>query len=353
MAVTTCNKAVKLMRWYDTHDILCSKLCVRTPESGLRGVFAEEDIAMYEGIAVIPPHMIIQSPFKDMEEIVQANTLNEFANDCRQYGCDLSDLLQERGQYLDQPTKERLIAAIRGIPGIIARKCPLAIRLLELLHTQPEIWMPYKELCLPDRVPTAITMTSDELRDLLSQVPISAADLAREEHGQRYTREVFAECFEVLTQLLPLVLPTVDDVDPAEITWAFTIVQTRSRLTDEDNLRGFGPGHLVPLFDMMNHAVGDTCSFVLRPQIALPGMRAHRAVEADPARLSVVAGPDGAELLMRGGRPLGRLDDCLIVTAPMGGLRAGEEARFEYHDTRKLGPEERLQFLSTYGFYPE
>ena len=65
-------KDLKLMRWYDKHDIICPRLCIRTPESGLRGVFAAEDIPAFEGIAVIPPHMIIRSPFKDMVEIVQA-----------------------------------------------------------------------------------------------------------------------------------------------------------------------------------------------------------------------------------------------------------------------------------------
>ncbi len=45
-------------------------------------------------------------------------------------------------------------------------------------------------------------------------------------------------------------------------------------------------------------------------------------------------------LLMRGGRPLGRLDDCFIATAPKGGLRAGEEARYQYHDPPPLSREE-------------
>lgn len=65
-----------LMTWYDKHDIVCSKLAVRTPEGGVRGLFAEKDISPYEGIAVIPPHMIIKSPFKDSEEIVQVNLQN-------------------------------------------------------------------------------------------------------------------------------------------------------------------------------------------------------------------------------------------------------------------------------------
>jgi hypothetical protein len=65
-------KDSKLMQWYDKHNIICSRLRVRT-QRGIRGVFAVEDIPAKGGIAVIPPHMIIRSPFKDMEEIVQVN----------------------------------------------------------------------------------------------------------------------------------------------------------------------------------------------------------------------------------------------------------------------------------------
>jgi hypothetical protein len=62
------------MRWYDKHDIVSSKVCVRTPEGGVRGLFAKESIAPCEGIAVIPPHMIIQSKYKDLEEMAKVKT---------------------------------------------------------------------------------------------------------------------------------------------------------------------------------------------------------------------------------------------------------------------------------------
>jgi hypothetical protein len=74
------DKNSKLMRWYDMQDITCSRLCIRTPESGLRGVFAEEDIPAFDGIAVIPPHMIIQSQFKDMDKIVEVSWLISISN---------------------------------------------------------------------------------------------------------------------------------------------------------------------------------------------------------------------------------------------------------------------------------
>jgi hypothetical protein len=64
-------EASELMKWFDKHDIVSSKVCVRTPEGGIRGLFAKEDIAPFEGIAVIPSHMIIQPPYKDLEEMVK------------------------------------------------------------------------------------------------------------------------------------------------------------------------------------------------------------------------------------------------------------------------------------------
>ena len=81
MAAMTGVKSSKLMAWYAKHGILSSRLCIRTPESGLRGVFAEKDIPGLEGIAMIPPHMIIRSPFKDLEDIVQVNAAESNLNE--------------------------------------------------------------------------------------------------------------------------------------------------------------------------------------------------------------------------------------------------------------------------------
>jgi hypothetical protein len=263
-------------------------------------------------------------------------------------------VVKVRGQHLDQVTKKELISKIRRISGLSARKCPLTIRLLELLHTQPEIWMPFKELSLPDRIQNVATMNSDELRNMLTQLSINLnpAEFTQWESNCKATQEAFARCFEVLSQLLPLVLPTVE-VDPAEITWAFTVVQTRSMLTDEEVARGSGTGQLVPLFDMLNHSpAAPTCNYAPPSSLIGQGIRAMLAVQADPVQLSVDFGPDGAALLARGGRPLGRLDDCLIVTASSGGLRAGEEARLRYHDPPELSQEGRMMFALTYGFDP-
>jgi hypothetical protein len=230
----------------------------------------------------------------------------------------------------------------------MASKCPLTIRLLELLHTQPAIWIPYKELCPPERIQTGNTLTSNELRQFLKKLPItlSLSDFMLWELMRSSSQDVFADCIKVISQLLSLVLPTGVDIDPTEITWAFNVVETRSVLTEEAHNRGSNTNQIVPLFDMLNHASGNTCSFAPRDA------RRKCALQADPARLSVVIGPDGAELLMRDGRPLGRLDDCIVVRASSSGLRAGEEARFEYHDTASLRPMERIMFSLTYGFYP-
>ncbi len=104
---------------------------------------------------------------------------------------------------------------------------------------------------------------------------------------------------QVVSQLLPLVLPTVDNIDPAEITWALTVAQTRSHIFA-----------LVPLIDMLNHHDAPTrvCNAVPPPQYLGHGylFRAMRALHADPSQLRVETGPDGAALLMRGGRPLYR-----------------------------------------------
>jgi len=225
------------------------------------------------------------------------------------------------------------------------------IMLLELLHTQPEIWVPYKELSLPARILTVATMNSDELRVLLTQLPISLSPADFDVWGgsRKTTQELFATCIDVVAQLLPLVIPTVDDVDPAEITWALTVVQTRSIMIGEDIARG---PSLVPLFDMLNHAPARACDFVPESHQIGRDLRAELAIQVDPAQLRVVTGPDGGALLMRGGRPLGRLDDCLILMAPKAGLRAGEEARFEYQDTESYSQKKRTMFALTYGFYP-
>jgi hypothetical protein len=189
--------------------------------------------------------------------------------------------VQKCGQHLDQHATLALISAIREIPGIIARKMPLTIRIVELLHTQPEIWMPYKEMCLPNRILSFLTMTSDELRDFLERPPISAnpSEIKFLEGGVNHDKKVYAQCVQVMGQLLSLVLPNID-VDSEEITWAYTVMMSRSIQTPEEVLRGGGPGQLIPLFDMMNHAARPACDLAQHNVHVKPGERARLAAQA-------------------------------------------------------------------------
>ncbi len=213
--------------------------------------------------------------------------------------------------------------------------------------------MPYKEMCLPNRILSFLTMTSDELRDFLERPPISAnpSEIKFLEGGLNNTKKVYAQCVQVMGQLLSLVLPNID-VDSEEITWAYTVVMSRSIQTPEEVLRGGGPGQLIPLFDMMNHAARPVCDLAQPSFLAKPGERARLAAQAAPAQLRVVAAPGEPALLMRGERPLGRLDDCVIIQAPPLGLRAGEEARFEYHPTPFPDRLAKIRFALSYGFCP-
>ena len=228
---------------------------------------------------------------------------------------------------------------------------PLTVRLLELLYRKPEIWVPYKEMCLPDRILTSITMSVEELRDLLGRPPISASPLELKlwENGfDAERKKFFAPCIQLLGQLTSLVLPSVN-FSPAELTWAYSVTTTRAALTVDDELLA---GQLIPLVDMMNHASHPLCDIAPPPSWLPPGMRAELAVQADPAQLRVVAVPGKPTLLMRGERLLGRLDDCAIIRAPKGGLRPGDEALIEYHPTPFPDRATQIAFALTYGFCP-
>ncbi len=235
---------------------------------------------------------------------------------------------------------------IKNMPGPIARKWPLAIRLVELLHTQPDVWAPYKELFLPERIQTEFTMTPEEVRHRLKLAPFRV-DFGVYEKRWEFTRAVFSEGLQAVHRLARLTLPGTETT-PEELTWAFSVVQSRAV-----NRRGLA--ELIPLFDMLNHAPGPACDFsAVTTQLAAP-IRAAMATDADPARLQVRCTGDGQAPthLFRGGRLLGHLDDCVVLLAPARGLRAGEEACFRYHEAAGLSEDERLGFLMQYGFYPE
>ena len=61
----------KMMRWFDQHDIISSKLSIRKNNEGVRGVFLDADAFPNEGICLIPPKMILRSPYKNLGEMLQ------------------------------------------------------------------------------------------------------------------------------------------------------------------------------------------------------------------------------------------------------------------------------------------
>ena len=146
-----------------------------------------------------------------------------------------------------------------------------------------------------------------------------------------------------MPKLASLVLPGVE-ISPAELTWAFTVAQSRA-------VNCNGRAELIPLFEMFNHAPCDVCDFSVVTVAMAPAIRASMAIEAAPTQLRVAWAGQDLELL-RGDTPLGKLDDCCIILAPPRGLRAGEEACFSYHDTSELSLDKKVGFLLQYGFYP-
>jgi hypothetical protein len=208
--------------------------------------------------------------------------------------------------------------------------------------------MPYKKLCLPDRIQTMVTMTAEELSDLLKRMPISVTpeELTDWEACRVRNRQAFNACLPVLTLLLGLVLPGVA-IEPAEITWAYTVAQTRAVTSDG------GSGKMVPLFDMLNHAVSPVCILAHSPHSLPPDFLAQLALDADPAHVRLTPpAPGEPAILTRRGRRLARLDACDILIAPPDGAPAGAELRLQYHDTSVRDRQADIQFAVSYGFYP-
>ena len=74
MPIQTANSEYsKMMKWYDQHNIVSSKLAVRLGQNGVRGVFAIANAAPFEGIAVIPPNMIIRPSFQTLEAMLDVS----------------------------------------------------------------------------------------------------------------------------------------------------------------------------------------------------------------------------------------------------------------------------------------
>jgi hypothetical protein len=117
--------SLSLESWFRAHDVLYSRVSIRIPENGVRGIFADEDIPPRYPIAVIPARMIIRPLYSD-----------------------LAHLLSACGSHLDTKTRLRLQRVCCEVPsalGIDDACLLLAFRLLELLHTNSATWLPYRE----------------------------------------------------------------------------------------------------------------------------------------------------------------------------------------------------------------
>ena len=167
-----------LYHWFEKHNIVFSKVEIFTPENGVRGIFALEAIPLRFPIAVIPEHMIIQSEF-----------------------LDLKDLIDRRGTNIAAETRKQLetVSAVLNSELFLDDDCCLlAFRLLELIQVESETWMPYRRLCLPDRVPNVFSMTTAELEAFLCNSSASAT-------APSMKRAVLA-VQEGITRLLPTLL---------------------------------------------------------------------------------------------------------------------------------------------------
>jgi hypothetical protein len=70
-AQSVVPRSAEMMKWYDRHNIISSKLSIRYRKDGVRGVFVDKDTFPFQGIAVIPPNMIIRPEFETLEEMLE------------------------------------------------------------------------------------------------------------------------------------------------------------------------------------------------------------------------------------------------------------------------------------------
>ena len=196
------------MQWYASHNFIISpKICIRTV-GGLRGIFTTSDLFAGEGVAAIPPNMIIRSKFSSLNDALQS------------VSADLSDDTRQHFQ--------SIVARLHA--DALDNKSLLAFRLLELLHDAPDVWQPYRKLCLPSRVPNFYSMTADELAQLLSEAPACAGISATLAQAQLAASQAEAEGqLPALMELLALLLPRVA-ATRGELWWALSMAQSRAIL---------------------------------------------------------------------------------------------------------------------------
>jgi hypothetical protein len=207
-AVESSHENADIMRWYASQNFIISpKICIKTV-GGLRGIFATSDLCAGEGVAAIPPNMIIRSQFSSLDDALQSV---------------VSDLADETRLHF-----QTIVAYLHA--DALDNKSLLAFRLLELLHDAPDVWQPYRQLCLPARVPNFYSMTTRELAQLLDETPACAGISAALAQEQLVVSQAEAEAqLPALMELLALLLPRVATTR-GELQWAMSIAQSRAIL---------------------------------------------------------------------------------------------------------------------------
>ncbi len=239
------NAGKQLSQWYQDHDILISKkVRIGTSTRGLRGLYATGSIAPREAIAVIPPRMIISSPFVTLDQAVRTSI-----------------------QYLDTDLQKHMLSAIPMVMDVIPESNLLvALQLLEQIHVEPDTWLTYKNICLPERIPNRFYMTEDELRSILNKkdlaygIPTDAMDKIAEQLHQFQSR--YARIAPVLEWIARLVIPNVD-ISQEQLSWALSVASSRAIATASQSAQ------LIPCFDMINHGErnNNSCIFVTWQQL--------------------------------------------------------------------------------------
>ena len=392
-------------RWFRDHDIFFTrKIRIGYSAVGLRGLYATENIADGETIAVIPSHMILQSPYESLSQMVNKNI-----NDARFQQLILSHLSK--------------ITIMHDEKVIL-----LAFLLLEKLGEDSETWRSYKLHFLSDTIKNKYYISTLEVRSILmGRCPEAVINDTAEavEMSQEYYSEVSGRLLETIAKVM---IPH-GDISKESIRWAMSIVASRAIGNSQSQ-------QILPFFDMINHRQQGNCSllvrwdeYIARRPDAPRGLRnqyvaaRNRAIlQLDPclrllpadaegprgpastpaleagdkvclrgqpsARGVVVAacpgpGPAAARVRVRGverdlpmsditvlwtrrpatespplrsvlavdGRPMGDADSCAVVVADGGGagVPAGSEVFYQYHDEAAAGQQ---GMLLGYGFCP-
>ncbi len=135
-------------------------------------------------------------------------------------------VVQDRG--LDKAARESIISSLPSFKEFIGESAILlSIRLLEVLHSEPDKWMPYKKLCLENTNKCIFSMTADDLKALLEQTPLNPESYAAlEEQRVECHRDIKAS-MPALLKLADLLAPGAD-ISSEDLIWAIAVTQMRA-----------------------------------------------------------------------------------------------------------------------------